>query len=450
MSQRFFVVLAFLVSLAAIPTFADYSVTDLVAAAKRGDTHAVHYLVANGADLDARDPMGYTALHWAGIRGHWTIFSELVTAGATVNATGSDGGTPLHWACHHDRPDMVSQLIDAGASQHISNRWGRTPLHVAARRGCNQVARLLIQRGADIDATTTEGWTPLHVAYRSGHQETIRVLLEAGADPALRDVEGRTPSDSLHPRPEAVEIDPNALAEYQGVFDLGGGFSIKVWREGNLLRIREFAPDDLYPIGTDVFFCRREPWRVTLHRNEDGEIARIQVDFLRRTVHGDKIATPSYVGSRVCLECHSSADSGNQYVTWLQSRHAHAYWRLASDWALYLGRLRPHYQDLETPLEDDRCLLCHVTGRQDDDALFASTFRSEEGVGCESCHGPGSNYIDPGIMSDRAAFLVNGGRVPDDTSCRTCHRNSERFDFAEWWPEVAHRRPQPAAPRGHG
>ena len=71
---------------------AEYSITDLVDAAKRGDYHAVHKLLENETDLDARGPMGYTALRWAGIRGHWRIFAELVAAGAPVNAVGSDGG----------------------------------------------------------------------------------------------------------------------------------------------------------------------------------------------------------------------------------------------------------------------------------------------------------------------------------------------------------------------
>ena len=225
MSRKLFVVVVWFVWCAAPPASADYSITDLVAAAKGGDTHAVHHLVAGGAELDVRDPMGYTALHWAGIRGHWTVFSELLAAGAPVNAVGGDGGTPLHWACHHDRPDMVAQLLEAGADPGVSNRWGRTPLHVAARRGCTGVARLLIEKGADVGATTTEGWTPLHVAYRSDHPDTVQVLLEGGADPTLKDSEGLTPPASRRPRPDEVEIEPNALTEYQGVFDLGGGWA---------------------------------------------------------------------------------------------------------------------------------------------------------------------------------------------------------------------------------
>ena len=429
----FFFSLVALMWCSSLPASADYSITDLVDAAKRGDGHAVHRLIADGVDLDARGPMGYTALHWAGIRGHWEIFSELVEAGAPVNAVGSDGGTPLHWTCHHDRPDMVVLLLDAGAEINVSNRWGRTPLHVAARRGCVGVTGVLLENGADIDAITGEGWTPLHVAYRSDHPPVVQLLQAAGADPTRLDGEGVTASDSHHPRPDGVAIKFSILDDYEGLYDLGDGFTAKVWRDGNGLRFREFAPDDLVPIGADTFFCRQEPWQVRFVRNEDGDIDGVDIEFLRRTVHGSKTRSPIYVGSQACVACHR-----NQHVNWMQSRHAHAYWRLGADWALFLGRARPHYQNLEDPMKDKRCTLCHVTGAQNDDALYAATFRPEEGVSCESCHGPGSNYAEAAIMADRDAFLANGGRVPDENTCRSCHRKSENFDWATWSPKIAH------------
>jgi len=423
---------------------ADYSVTDLVDAAKRGDGHAVHRLIEADVDLDTRGPMGYTALHWAGIRGNWRIFAELVAAGAPVNAIGSDGGTPLHWTCHHDRPDAVRLLLDAGADVGIQNRWGRTPLHVAARRGCLRVAELLLDAGADPNSTTSEGWTPMHVAARSGHESMLDLLETRGADPTRADSDGLTPCRSWKRRPRPVPAEISQLAEYQGIYDLGRGFTMKVWREGDGLRLREFAPDDLIPIGIDEFSCRQEPWHVRFLRNKNGNITTIEVDFLRRTIRGNKIVVPRYVGSNVCMDCHSGADQGQQDVLWMRSRHAHAYWRLGSDWSLFLARLRPHYQDLENPIADDRCLLCHVTGSQNPDALFETSYRPQEGIGCEACHGQGSEYATVDVMADREAFLANGGRIPDAETCRTCHRVSENFDWAESWPKIAHPKPQAA------
>jgi len=422
---------------------ADYSITDIVDAAKRGDGHAVHRLLELDPELTGEtDSAGYTALHWAGVRGHWRIFVELVENGAPVNAVGADGGTPLHWACHHDRADMVMLLLDGGAEVDVHNRWGRTPLHVAARRGCDEVAALLMERGADPNAVTREGWTPLHVAYRSGHSELVELLLAGGADPEREDEEGLTPADGVRQRPPATTVDAMVLDDYVGLYGMGPDTTAKVWREDDTLYFREFAPDELYPIGEDEFFCRQEPWRVTFQRGSDGEVVAVDLEFLRRTVRGERLSRPEYVGSRVCSGCHSAVESGNQHVQWLRSRHAHAYWRLASDWALYLARLRPHYGDLEAPISDGRCLLCHVTGTQDPDNLFATGYRQEEGVSCEACHGPGSEYIDPEVMADREAFLANGGIIPDARTCRGCHRAGERFDFATWWPKIAHPQPE--------
>jgi hypothetical protein len=234
---------------------------------------------------------------------------------------------------------------------------------------------------------------------------------------------------------------PAALDEFVGLYDLGGDMPVRVWMSGGVLRIREFAPDILDPAGDDLFICRREPWTVRFQRGDDGQVSAIEVDFLRRTVNGPRLVSARYVGSAACRDCHGRAAQRHQYVEWLQSRHAHAYWRLAADWALYLGRLRPHYADLTDPQRDERCQLCHVTGAQDPNALFAPSYRLEEGVGCESCHGPGSLYTDPEIMSDRQAFLANGGRVPDEQTCRSCHRNAEYFSWDSWWPKIEHRDP---------
>ncbi len=441
-SRRSLVVGVVLLFLAATrPIAAEYFVTDLVDAARRGDYHAVHRLIEEAPEkVGDTDADGYTALHWGGIGGHWRIVAELVAAGAPVNAVGGDGGTPLHWACHHDNPEIVGLLLDNGADLGVHNRWGRTPLHVAARRGCGQVAALLLVRGADANAVTREGWTPLHVAYRAGQPELVEILLAGGADSEVADNEGSLPVAGVFVRPPAITVDPTVLDGYVGIYDLGGA-SAKVWLEEGRLRVREFAPDELYPVGVDEFFCIQEPWRVRFLRDDTGRVQSVELHFLRRTVVGDRMLSPHYVGSQVCVGCHNGAEHGGQDVVWMRSRHGHAYWRLGADWARFLAALRPNYQDMTDPITDDRCLLCHTVGRQDPDSLYAASFRQSEGVGCEACHGPGSEYVEPEVMADHDAFVAAGGRIPDESTCRACHRNSERFDFAELWPKIEHARP---------
>ncbi|MEZ4386457.1 MAG: ankyrin repeat domain-containing protein [Candidatus Krumholzibacteriia bacterium] len=414
----------------------------IVVAARDGDEQRERSLLAEdpaqAADVDR---LGLTALDWAALRDHWRISHQLLDAGAPVGIVGFDGGTVLHKACHHDRADLVARLLDAGADLELANQWGRTPLHVAARRGCREVALVLLGRGADVDAPTKEGWTPLHVAYKSGQSDLVAILLAAGADPDRRDEAGERPADLAFIRPARVDLDPAVLDEYIGHYDLGQGVGFKVWLDGGILHLREFAPDELYPIGPDAFYCVQEPWRVDFVRNTAGEITAVDVAFLRQTVRGTRRHEPRYVGAAVCRDCHRRGDGGGPYVTWLASRHAGAYWRLATDWALFLARSQPHYHDLIDPLHDDRCHRCHTTPGQDPDAIVPASFRLEEGIGCEACHGPGSRYIDPEVMGDHAAFVAAGGIVPDERTCRRCHRRPGSLDLAADWPKIAHRLP---------
>ncbi|MCP4547599.1 MAG: hypothetical protein GY835_14160 [bacterium] len=414
---------------------------DIVDAAKRGDMHAVRkHLEGNPELAQSCDAMNYTALDWACTRGHWRIVDNLIAAGAPLDHVGGDGGTCMHKACHHEAPEMIRKLIDAGADISVANQWGRVPLHVVARRGCIETARVLIEAGADLEAATREGWTPLHVAYKAGQPEMVKFLLARGADKNCKDSDGKKPHGMKMTRPEAIELDPAALDEFSGHFDLGGGFSFKFWREGDALRIQEFAPDDLYPIGKDEFFCVREPWRVKFIRDDAEAIVAVDVDFLRRTVRGTKREHPYYVGSDACMDCHLDGDDMNHYLTWVRTNHAGAYWRLATDWSKLLAKFRPAYSDITEPITEDRCLLCHLTAAQDPDALLASSYRIEEGIGCETCHGPGSLYLDAEVMEDREAFLAAGGIIPDETTCQRCHRNRDRFDYETWLPKIDHRK----------
>ncbi len=417
---------------------------DIVAAARDNDLHAVrHFLAADSTCIADVDAAGYTALHWAAIRAHWMVVDHLLDAGAPVDVVGADGGSPLHWACHHDRPDVVARMLDAGADAGLANRWARTPLHVVARRGCVETARLLLARGADPAVATNEGWTPLHVAYKSGQDALVSVLLAAGADPDAEDENGERPADQASPRAPVIDADPASFAEYLGIYDLGGGFEFKVWREGERLMIREFAPDELLPIGPDTFRCFQEPWIVSFDRDEAGAVAAVDVQFLRRTVRGERREAPQYVGSQRCAECHMDRRGDAPYMKWLSGAHAGAYWRLATDWALFLGRNNPAYAGITSTIDDERCLMCHRTTDQDPDAIAAEGFRMEEGVGCEACHGPGSLYMDPEVMADRERFLAAGGVVPDEDVCRKCHRRGE-FVFADRWEKIAHARSLPA------
>jgi hypothetical protein len=415
---------------------------EILQAAKDGRLDRVEVLVAaDPALVDATDAQGYTALRWAGIRGHGQVLRFLLEAGSDPNSLGEDGGTPLHGAAHHDDADGMRLLLEAGGDVHLSNRWGRTPLHVAARRGCLEVARVLLDAGANPNAVTNEGWSTLNDAYRGGHPELVQLLLGRGADPDLRDTSGLIPGAVTLVRPPPFPRSRRELDQYVGRYEMGGGAGFDVWRVGDDLRLQEHAPDDLIPVAPDTFYCHQEPWRVVFHRDLAGDVSRIEVAFQRQTVWGNRSADPSggfaYVGSGACLTCHSDGPGNGPAGHWIASRHSRAFHTLSSDQAKGLARSRDEYRDITDPSTEPRCLMCHVTAAQNPLATFVEGYDRQQGVGCESCHGPGEEYTRPETMGNREAFLAHGGRIPTEQTCRECHRD-EAFRFLDRLERIRH------------
>ncbi|MGB5552954.1 MAG: ankyrin repeat domain-containing protein, partial [Thermoanaerobaculia bacterium] len=370
---------------------------EIIEAAKAGRIDLVRALTSADPDLlQVEDESGYTALRWAAIRGNGNVARFLVEAGSDPNSIGADGGTSLHGAAHHDDAQMMAALLAAGGDIKTQNRWGRTPLHVAARRGCLEIARLLLAAGADPDATTADGWSSLNVAYRGGHPELVNLLLDAGADTELADSGGRLPGEVTLERPPPVALSRRVLDEYVGHYDLGGGSGFDVWRVGDRMRLMEFAPDEMIPVAEDSFICAQEPWTVEFHRDDDGNVSRMEVSFLRRTVSARKIVDTSagytYVGSEVCFACHAGGPANGPAGHWIASRHSRAFHTLTTDQARALAASREDYTDITDPAGEPRCRMCHLTAAQNPDAVFKEDYDQRQGVGCEACHGPGSSY----------------------------------------------------------
>jgi hypothetical protein len=336
---------------------------------------------------------------------------------------------------------MMRALLTAGADVTRRNQWGRTPLHVAARRGCLSAAQILLDSGADPDAVTLEGWSTLNVAYRGGHPDLVDLLLKAGADPLLADAEGALPGTGTLERPMPISLPRRRADEYVGRYDLRDGSGFDVWREGDRLRVMEFAPDDLIPVGPDTFYAAMEPWRAVFHRDEEGFVSSLEVSFLRRTVAARRVSEPpegaSYVGSAVCMGCHALGPGDGPAGLWIASRHSRAFHTLSSDQARTLAAGREEYRDMSAPSQDQRCLACHVTSPRVPVGSFAENSSLEEGVGCESCHGPGGSYANAETMGDREAFLAMGGRIPDELTCRRCHRD-QGFQFLSRLERIRH------------
>ena len=160
----------------------------------------VELLVESGADLNARDRDGYTAIFRA-----FTveIAKVLVENGAKVNIVGRWNSTPLRCAVRLQNSDVVRYLISQGADiNHIEKLDFRKTITQAAlsmitykdrdneekKNKALKILEILLEAGADPNIQSVDESTALHEASYKGLTEFVRLLLKYDANPCIRDV----------------------------------------------------------------------------------------------------------------------------------------------------------------------------------------------------------------------------------------------------------------------
>ena len=175
----------------------------LVVAAKNADSGGVRALLEQGAAVNAADPDGTTALHWASYQDDVETADLLINSGADVNATSDLGATPLWVACENGSLAMVQKLLSAGAAPNAPLLLGETPLMIASRGGTPDVVEQLLAKGADVNASAARGQTALMWAVAQKHADVVEVLLAHGADVHARsEVWSQMMAVPPHGRPE--------------------------------------------------------------------------------------------------------------------------------------------------------------------------------------------------------------------------------------------------------
>lgn len=153
------------------------------------------------------------------------------------------------------------------------------------------------------------------------------------------------------------------------------------------------------------------------------------------------LADPEIVGASKCKGCHKSK-TGDQWKIWTESAHASAFETLASEESRKIAA----ELGLGDPQLEEACLKCHATKASlGANAVLSEkgAYKDSEGVGCESCHGPGSDYKPKKIMKDPEAARL-AGLVMNKTAdgCTGCHNEEsptfKGFEFEERWAEIAH------------
>ena len=146
-----------------------------------GDKAAVSELIAKGADVNARNSYGWTALSHAARAGNAELVKLLLAHGADVNSRDQTGWTPLMRAAMKGHVEAVRVLLEHGAEVNVQEKgeaW--TALHWAAVRDHPEVVTLLLSHGADYNLRTEDGMTPLMLAVKEGNDKVEKVLEQAG------------------------------------------------------------------------------------------------------------------------------------------------------------------------------------------------------------------------------------------------------------------------------
>ncbi len=172
----------------------------MICAASEGHADCVRLLLDGGADHEARDKKGLTALLCAAGEGHTDCVRLLLDGGANVEAKDKNGLTALIGAASNGNTDCVRLLMDRGANQEAKDDEGLTALMYAAFGGRADFVRLLLDRGANKEAKDKRGHTALDMARKSGKVDVARLIMSfpgVGSD-------------------KAAQMDPKRRAKFMG------------------------------------------------------------------------------------------------------------------------------------------------------------------------------------------------------------------------------------------
>lgn len=147
-----------------------------------GHEMVINLLIRKGANLEARDEYGCTALDHAARGGHERALEILIKNGANIAAITHAGNLVLNTAARAGHLKAIEVLLKNGVDVTATNIHQSSALQSAAFRGRTDVLNFLLLRGAKVEAYNALGFTALHSAALGGHEEAVQALIHKGAN----------------------------------------------------------------------------------------------------------------------------------------------------------------------------------------------------------------------------------------------------------------------------
>jgi ankyrin repeat protein len=205
-----------------------YKQTPLIAALQRMKIEVAEYLLARGADVNAKETSGATPLSYAITGGFTAMAKALIDRNADIDNPAMWNLSPLAFALEFGRKDIAEMLVDKGAAVPVEpgpesyrlffsacsngsvklvdrmlekgftigdNQYSRGLPLLAAGGGSAAIVEKLIRLGFDMDRKNELGWAPLHAAAEKGHGPVAAILLSHGAAIDGRTLSGKSAYD---------------------------------------------------------------------------------------------------------------------------------------------------------------------------------------------------------------------------------------------------------------
>ncbi|XP_078693591.1 uncharacterized protein LOC144922996 isoform X3 [Branchiostoma floridae x Branchiostoma belcheri] len=191
--------------------------TALHIAARHGNIKMMQALMEDGGDLMMQSKMGENPLHIAVRYCHWELVSAIINflvnektrvdAVICINTQTNEGETPVHYGaettkdmCHFEGEDIriMQMLLEYDGDVNMATKLTQeTPMHYCARAGNEDVLQEMVKNiGAHkvqhaVNKQAKNGWSPLLVASEQGHLSIVKILLQNHARVDVFDEHGK-------------------------------------------------------------------------------------------------------------------------------------------------------------------------------------------------------------------------------------------------------------------